>query len=306
MADTIATLHRLDICCPPTEQPNEDRGLDQAQCADLAAGVLASIWELGWEELELEGQYCMRLHHPDQEALKQAAEAVLALVPHAGINLMEVPDRNWATLWREYFTAVLCGEDFIVVAPWMLEDQLEYARHTIIIDPKMAFGTGHHPTTAMCLEAVSTLYRAGRLPSAFRFLDVGTGSGILSIGCAKLGGKGVAVDIDPLATENSLENIEVNAVAASIVVGTGGVEAVAPLVGEERFDLVLANILAQPVIEMAPALSARVKDGGALVLSGMLTIQWEEVAAAYSALGWPDPSVMQDGEWAALVWSGAE
>ncbi len=286
---TEAVLHRLDCICTEEE-------------AELVAGVLATCWELGWEEL-MDGQVVrVRLHHPDRTALEKAAACIHAQLPHLPVQYEEIPDRNWALAWRDFFTAVLCGHDFVVLAPWMKDEHPYQDRHAIVIDPKMAFGTGHHPTTAMCLEAISNLFRAGRLAAGFRALDVGTGSGILCIGCAKVGGSCVGVDIDPLATENCAENMAVNDVADRVVVATGGIDVVPELAGDERFDLVLANILAEPLIDLAPDITARVKEGGVLVLSGLLAIQVEQVSTAYSALGWPAPHVMIDGEWAALVW----
>lgn len=286
---TEAQLHRLDFFCSEEE-------------AELIAGVLAWCWELGWEELMDGDAVRVRLHHPDRLALEQAAASVHAQLPGIETEFEAIPDRNWALAWREYFTAVLCGEDFVVLAPWMQGEHPYKDRHAIVIDPKMAFGTGHHPTTALCLAAVSDLYRAGRLANGFRALDFGAGSGILCIGCALLGGSGVAVDNDPLATENCLENLKANGVAERIRVVTGSIEAVQEEVGAERFDIVLANILAEPLIEMARDIVDRVKEGGVLVLSGILAVQVEQVRAAYEALGWPAPRVVIDGEWAGLIW----
>lgn len=291
-------LHRLDVLC-------------SQQDAELAAGLLAASWELGWEELpEPQGQAVrLRLHHAEPGALRTVAGMLQQHLPAAVLEFSETPHRNWALAWREFFTAVLCGDDFVVLAPWMREEHPYRDRHPIIIDPKMAFGTGHHPTTAMCLEAISTLHRAGRLPQGFRFLDLGTGSGILGIGCALLGGRGIGLDIDPEAYENGVENIQVNGVEDRFAVYTGGLDQLPDLLtstgaaGDECFDLVLANILAEPLIELAPGLLARVKPGGVLVLSGLLTIQIEAVASAYTALGLAAPEVLVNGEWAALVWS---
>ena len=287
-----AVLHRLDMICSP-------------QDAELAAGLLATCWELGWEELpEPAGDATrLRLHHMDPQALRAVAGMLQQHLPDCEMTFAETPHRNWALAWREFFTAVLCGDDFVVLAPWMREEHPYRDRHAIIIDPKMAFGTGHHPTTAMCLEAVSLLQRAGRLPQGFRFLDLGTGSGILGIGCAMLGGSGIGLDIDPEAYENGVENAQTNAVADRFAVHTGGLDALPGLAGDERFDLVLANILAEPLIGLAPDLLARVRPGGALVLSGLLTIQIDAVASAYTALGLSAPEVLTSGEWSALVWS---
>ncbi|GAB7080248.1 50S ribosomal protein L11 methyltransferase [Megalodesulfovibrio paquesii] len=291
MSDSTATvLHRLDIVCSPTD-------------AELAQGLLAASWDMGWEELPEPDAVRLRLHHPDHQQLQGIATMLRQALPDAVCTFTETPHRNWALAWREFFTAVLCGDDFVVLAPWMRGEHPYRDRHPIVIDPKMAFGTGHHPTTAMCLEALSSLHRAGRLPQGFRFLDLGTGSGILGIGCALLGGSGIGLDIDPEAYDNCVENIENNAVADRFATYTGGLDALQGLAGDERYDLVLANILAEPLIELAPDLLPRVKEGGVLVLSGLLVIQVEAVTRAYTALGLGAPRVLETGEWAALIWS---
>ena len=192
-----------------------------------------------------------------------------------------------------------CGKQFVVLPPWLADTPDFPGRTPILIEPKSAFGTGHHATTALCLRVVSDLLEAGRLQAGQHFLDLGTGSGVLGIGCCKSGLTGEGLDIDPLAVDNALENRVLNAVAPeNFTVAEGSIGAVAG----KRFDLVLANILARPLIEMAADIVRACRLGGCLVLSGLLEIQADGVAAAYRAQGLPEPRRIIDGEWAALVW----
>jgi ribosomal protein L11 methyltransferase len=286
----VAALIRLDVAVPRDLEP-------------LVTAFLFERVSYGWEEVDMDsGDLLMRVHI-EQPEFSQALEQELgARWPLIRVERSVVPNRDWALAWREFFTAVPCGEDFLVVAPWMeelLQDAPRQGRVPIVIEPKTAFGTGHHPTTALCLEVVSVLFRQGRIRPGMRFLDLGTGSGILGVGCSLLGLTGVGLDIDPLAIDNALENRSVNRVEEFFEVAVGDLDAAAG----ERFDLILANILAEPLVELAPRLCASLKPGGVLVLSGLLEIQRRLVAEAYLAQGMPEPEELVRGEWAALVFA---
>ncbi|MFW5734926.1 MAG: 50S ribosomal protein L11 methyltransferase [Oceanidesulfovibrio sp.] len=320
-------IHRLDIVAP-------------ADMDDLVTAELFDEAPFGWEETDLDdGFKRFRLHFEKEEHAARVAGRVRALWSNVSAVVEAVPRRDWALAWREYFNAVTCGEDFIIVAPWMAEEaeQGRVSGHIpIIIEPKTAFGTGHHPTTALCLEVLSSLYRDGAVRAGQRFLDVGTGSGILGIGAARLGLSGLGVDIDPLAIENARENAALNDVAGVFQLAEGSLfalrtvdpsvewafeerpenaagfahtaetfvarDAVSDLVGEERFDIVLANILAGPLVALAERIAARLAPGGALILSGLLTTQADQVRAAYEPLLGPGQARVSD-EWVALFWA---
>lgn len=257
----------------------------------------------GWEEDESPQATVFRVHVEDPAFARDLVQETLARWPEIIADKSETPNRDWALAWREFFTAVLCGDDFVVIAPWMLGEQPWKGRIPIVIEPKTAFGTGHHPTTALCLEVVSALWRAGRLQREMRFLDLGCGSSILGLGCVKLGMSGVGLDIDPLAIDNSHENIQVNDVdPSSLRVAEGSLEVLEADPEPECFDLVLANILAEPLMDLGPRILARVKENGVLVLSGLLAIQADAVAETYCNLGLPQPEKRISGEWAALIW----
>lgn len=284
-------LQRLEITVPAEQE-------------DMLSAVLAMNVPYGWQEDVLAtGEIKAIVHAEHAVFMAELEQAVTSALPDALLARSSVPHTDWTVAWREFFTPVEAGSRFLVLAPWMEKERAATTRTPIIIEPKTAFGTGHHATTALCLEAVSDLADQGRIRSGMRFLDLGTGSGILGIACVTLGLTGLGLDIDILAVENSLENAALNNVAATgdnpaFAVSRGSIDD-AP--GD--FDLVLANILAQPLKDLAPAIMKRVKPGGCLVLSGILGIQADGVAAVYTALGLPVPARVDRGEWTALVWS---
>jgi ribosomal protein L11 methyltransferase len=220
------------------------------------------------------------------------AEAARAQVaedfPGARLLLEEKPQQDWSNEWKALIKSVQVGRLW-VGPPWEA-DSAPADKVRLVIEPKMAFGTGDHPTTSLCLAAIDAYM--GSHPGA-SVLDVGTGTGVLAIAAKKLGaGRVVATDNDPVCVELAHENAAVNA--------TPGLE----LSGKEltqvtgSFDLVVANILANTLIALAPLIVAKVKDR--LVLAGVLVPQKAEVEAAYRAQGLtPEPGETQ-GEWVRL------
>jgi ribosomal protein L11 methyltransferase len=209
----------------------------------------------------------------------------------------EQPDQDWGEAWKEGLTTLTIGRAF--VRPSWIAAATPPGLAEIVLDPGMAFGTGTHPTTSLCLAALSDLL-ADR-PGA-RVLDVGTGSGLLAIAARKLGAGPVAGnDNDPVAVRVARENAALNRVELDL-----NEREVAAQRGP--FDLVLANILANTLVELAPALAAQLARGGVVLLSGILTPQEEEVRAAYLAAGLaPLPGTdRRDGEWSLLAFTRAE
>ncbi len=179
-----------------------------------------------------------------------------------------VPEQDWVRLTQSQFAPVPITPGFWIVPTW--HEPPPSADPVIRLDPGLAFGTGTHPTTRMCLRWI-----ARHAPTGQRVLDYGCGSGILAIGAAKFGAREiVAVDIDPAAVESTRLNAEANHVA---------LEAGLPERADGEYDLVLANILATPLRVLAPLLCAHVRPGGGhLVLAGILARQAEELRAAYA------------------------
>lgn len=288
---------------PETEKPALFR-LDivaEDEDFDRVSGLLALDAAFGWEEESLAGgETRFTIHCESEGHLRRLREQLLHTAPQAEATLARVERQDWLAAWRQFFTPVMCGSRFVVLPPWLAATADFPGRIPILIEPKSAFGTGHHATTALCLSVLSDVLDAGRVLPGQTFLDLGTGSGILGTGCAKSGLSGLGLDIDPLAVDNARENRALNGIAPGIFnIESGSVEAAAG----RKFDLVLANILARPLMEMAPALAAARAPGGCLVLSGILESQADSVEAAYRAQGLPPARRSIDGEWCALLWA---
>jgi ribosomal protein L11 methyltransferase len=209
-----------------------------------------------------------------------------------GGALEELPDQDWGEKWKEGLTPLAIGRVF--VRPSWIAAETPPGMVEVTLDPGMAFGTGTHPTTSLCLAAMSE--RLATRPGA-RVLDVGTGSGLLAIAARKLGApRVVGNDNDPIAVRVALENAALNGVRVDFDLRD---------VGEQPgpFDLVLANILANTLCELAPAIAAQLAPGGVVLLSGILTPQEAEVRAAYVAAGLrPLPGGdRREGEWSLLA-----
>jgi ribosomal protein L11 methyltransferase len=199
-------------------------------------------------------------------------------------------DDEWRDVWKQYFAPRRVGR-FVIVPSW--EKYTAAADEVVIdMDPGRAFGTGGHPSTRLCLLAMS------ELAACERFLDVGCGSGVLAIGCARMfpEASGIAVDVDPDSVEVSRENAARNSVEGRISLSTTPVEEV-----HGPFDVVLANILPDVLIPLAPAIAARVGPGGQLILSGILVELADGVEAAYVALGLRTTARIDQEGWRALV-----
>jgi ribosomal protein L11 methyltransferase len=206
----------------------------------------------------------------DPALLVAAAANEIKLTPLPAYTVREVEEQDWVRVTQSQFEPIHIGEHIWVVPSW--HDAPEPDAVVLELDPGLAFGTGSHPTTRLCMEWLEQHVQAGE-----RTLDYGCGSGILAIVAKKLGaGETVGVDIDPNAVEASRYNAERNHVEATFALPDD-----AP---EGTFDLVVANILSNPLKLMAAMLCARVRPGGRLILSGVLERQAEEVAAAYASV----------------------
>ena len=207
--------------------------------------------------------------------------------PH---EMHEVAEQDWVRATQAQFAPLLIHDRLWIVPSWC--DPPEPSAINVTLDPGLAFGTGSHPTTRLCLE-----WLARELKPRQSVLDYGCGSGILAIAAAKLGaGRVVGVDVDPQAVEAARANAVANRIAATFVLPD---ELAAQ--GAGAFDVVVANILANPLRLLAPALAPWVRKSGRIVLSGILADQAADVAAAYAA--WFMIDVWRSGEegWVALA-----
>jgi len=264
---------------------------------DLVTGLLFLHTPWGWEDDGLkDGLRRLTVHFDRPEQSAETEAALLSACPELRLESASVDNADWTSAWKKYFTPIPIGSRFVVLPAWLKDEPC--AAQPILIEPKMAFGTGHHQTTALCLEALDRLAADGVLKPGQSFLDLGTGSGILGIAAAKLGLVGQGLDIDPVAIDNAHENVALNLVESCFEPATGSIGDI-PV--ERRFDCILANILANPLVDMAEDICARLARPGVLVLSGILREQAGRVVEAYVSQGLPDPQISHSGEWALLV-----
>jgi ribosomal protein L11 methyltransferase len=217
--------------------------------------------------------------------------------PPSGVTIRRVVEQDWSAAWKAQWQPFQLSPRLLVVPAWLPLPEVAAGIQTLRVDPGQAFGTGTHFTTAACAQMLDD-WMTGR-PDRPAVLDVGSGSGILAIAALLLGaGRAVAVDPDPLAVDASRENAARNGVDGRIELRLGGIEAVPA----GRFPLVLANLLAPLLIELAPALAERTGDAGTLLASGVLAEQAAAVVAALQAAGFELAEARQDeaGEWRAF------
>lgn len=206
-----------------------------------------------------------------EQVIQRAAECC-GLEPPERTDTRTLADQDWVRLTQSQFSPIPIGQRLLILPSWHL-DQVEAAaasgRESIVLDPGLAFGTGSHPTTAMCLEWIDARLRSGQ-----SLIDYGCGSGILAIAAARLGAVPVrATDIDPQALSSAQDNARLNGVRIEWI--AAGQAVVGPA------DIVIANILANPLRLLAPLLTDLVRPGGTLVLSGLLERQVDELRALY-------------------------
>lgn len=207
------------------------------------------------------------------------------------VAISSIADQDWMQKWKEGFEPVALGQRLLIAPSWKRPETSD--RLVIEIDPGMAFGTGTHETTRMCLELLETYWRGGRL------IDVGTGTGILAIAASKLveAAEVLAIDIDPLAVEVAGENIAINGVGHAIVVREGGP---ADYAGG-AFDVVVANLTAEVIIALMTDLVGCLAATGTVILSGILTTLATDVERALAAAGLQVVERRAAGEWSAIV-----
>jgi len=219
---------------------------------------------------------------PAEEAARESATLLAAQDFFAGcefLGVSPVADQDWVRLTQSQFAPVEITPEFWIVPTW--HEPPSQAKQVIRLDPGLAFGTGTHPTTRMCLRWIAT-HRLGE-----RVLDYGCGSGILAIGAARFGATHIdAVDIDPAAVQSTRDNAGANGVQLN---------AGLPDRASGRYDTVLANILATPLKMLAPLLCSHVAAGGSLVRAGILERQADELKAAYAPHGRLEVADAQDG-----------
>lgn len=237
--------------------------------------------------------------HVDIDAVEKEVAQRLSALSDFGVNAgdihydtQELAEQDWAENWKKYYEPTRISHDLTIVPSWT-DYEAKTGEKIIRLDPGMAFGTGTHPTTKMSLFALEQVLRGGET-----VLDVGTGSGVLSIASSLLGAKSIyAYDLDEVAVRVAQENIDLNAGTENIHVATGNL-----LQGVDIMtDVIVANILADILINMTEDAYRLVKDEGYLIMSGIISEKWEMVRESAEKAGFFLETHMIQGEWNACV-----
>ncbi|MDQ2965310.1 MAG: 50S ribosomal protein L11 methyltransferase [Chloroflexota bacterium] len=238
----------------------------------------------------------------EAEAARAAGEAremlghlqAFGLRPIGELRTRLVHEEDWAEAWKAHFPVLRVGRRLVIRPTWR-RHRSKPGDVVVALDPGMAFGTGLHPTTRLCLGLLEELADRGRIDGA-RVLDVGCGSGILGIAAARLGATSVlGVDPDPIAIEATIANSGRNRLARRVRARHGSLPS-----GERRFDIVLANLIASLLVELASGLRDELVPGGAIVASGIFVDREAEVRSAFENVGLTVAGRRTEGDWVAL------
>ncbi|MFQ5594395.1 MAG: 50S ribosomal protein L11 methyltransferase [Anaerolineae bacterium] len=231
---------------------------------------------------------------PRRRQIEEALWHLSQLYPIPAPTVRELAEEDWAEAWKKGYSVQHIGQRLVVAPSWEpytpQDDEI-----VMRIDPGMAFGTGLHPTTRLCLMALETLTRAGD-----RVLDVGTGSGILAIAAAKLGAHQVlGVDLDPVAVQVARENVRLNHVADQVEIEEGTLETLD--LRPDSLDRIVVNILADVIIRLTRALTTNLHPAGILIASGIIEEYADSVVDAFESAGLQVVERRQDKDWVALI-----
>jgi ribosomal protein L11 methyltransferase len=283
----------LDITFP------DGSSSDQTELLDRVEGALLTFSITAIDEGAPDARPCVwRVFFPDRDARDRAAALLAESFPHPHLSVtsLDVEDRDWAAVSQAGLRAVQVG-NVIVAPPWDVPERRDEtpglkpaAPVTVVIQPSMGFGTGHHATTRMCLAALQHLDLRG-----LSVIDVGTGSGVLALAAKRLGaGRVLAIDEDECAIQSARENLTLNP-GVDVTLGVRDLRRAAL----RPFDLVIANLTGALLISAARAIVAL--SGGLLILSGFLASEEDAVLRAFA--GWHVNAHMQEDEWGCLLLS---
>ena len=270
---------------------------DQTQFEDFLEENRA-CWDYIDEQLQkqLQGLSQIKLYLEDTDQAGLACLQKLADAKAFSLDVVTMEETNWEESWKDNYPAVEVGEN-LVVLPYWLADEDHGGRLPIILDPGLTFGTGAHPSTQMVMQAMEKLVTAES-----SCLDLGSGSGILSIAALRLGAKSaIGVDIDPKAEDIARENAGYNGFAApEFTALTGNVTTDKPLMSrlaEKQYDIVLVNIVADVIIGLSPVLPEFLTENSILICSGILDTRLNDVRNALQQAGLTVTAVYEKEDW---------
>ena len=256
-----------------------------------------AYWDYIDEDLQekLQGLSHIKLYLEDSD--RKGMEKLEKAVQKLGLTMQiaSLAETNWEESWKDNYPAVEVGKNLIVVPYWQAEDT--NGRTPIILDPGLTFGTGAHASTQMVMEAMEETVASG-----YRCLDLGSGSGILSLAALRLGAQSaIGVDIDPKAEDIARENAAYNGFAApEFTALTGNVTEDTDLMeklSQQEYDLVLVNIVADVIIGLSPVLPHFLTEKSTLICSGILDVRLDDVTAALTKAGLTITSIRQKEDW---------
>jgi ribosomal protein L11 methyltransferase len=230
------------------------------------------------------------------EEIKQAINNLLLYDIDIGknkITISEVNEEEWATAWKKYYNPVKISEKFTIVPTWEVYEPVSSDELIIELDPGMAFGTGTHPTTVMCIQALEKYVKPGDT-----VIDVGTGSGILSIAAAMLGAKSVrALDLDPVAVDSARLNVKLNKVQHIVTVSQNNLLDYI----DERANIIVANILAEIILRFVDDAYRLLEKDGYFITSGIIQAKKQEVKDGLTAAGFVIEETLVMEDWVAFI-----
>ena len=257
-----------------------------------------AYWDYIDEALQekLQGLSCIKLYLEDTDAAGLARLRDLVAGLQLEMTVTALPDTDWEESWKDNYPPQIVGQRLVVLPYWLADTDLD-GRLPVILDPGLTFGTGAHPSTQMVLEAMEQTVKPG-----FACLDLGSGSGILSIAALRLGAKtAVGVDIDSKAEDIARENAAYNGFAApEFTALTGNVTADTKLMNrlrQDAYDLVLVNIVADVIIGLSPVLPNFLGENSTLICSGILESRLTEVVAALEGAGLTITQLQAKEDW---------
>lgn len=271
------------------------------------SGLFGELYELNPSDYPDEG-VAVKAYLPVNSFLQETVDDITAAVKNLsvyqidtgklGVSVSEVHEEDWATAWKQYYNPVKISEKFTIVPTW--EDYEPFSTDELIIelDPGMAFGTGTHPTTVMCLQALERFVQPNQ-----HIVDVGTGSGVLAIGAALLGASRVtALDLDEVAVSAARQNVELNHVENIVSVSKNNlIDGI-----DEQPDVIVSNILAEVIISFTDDVASILRPGGFFIASGIIGQKKDDVRKAMTAAGMVIEETVVMEDWVCIVGKKAE